>query len=111
MVFIIIRTSSNFHLIRKSYRFPEQRLTRQEALRGNLSSHRFLEFLIYLFLGMTIDPAYASFTEASLGSLEPGKLADFTILSQNIMTIAEDKILATTVDATVIDGKPVYGTI
>jgi len=74
--------------------FPEQRLTRQEALRG-----------------MTIDPAYASFTEATLGSLEPGKLADFTVLSQNIMTIAEDKILATMVDATVIDGKPVYGTI
>ena len=103
--------SSNFHLIRKLHRFPEQQLTRQEALRGNLSSYRFLESLIYIFPGMTIDPAYASFTEATLGSLEPGKLADFTVLSQNIMTIAEDKILATTVDATVIDGKPVYGTI
>jgi hypothetical protein len=74
--------------------FPEQQLTRQEALKG-----------------LTIDPAYASFTETTLGSLEVGKLADFTVLSQNIMTIAEDKILATTVDATVIDGKPVYGAI
>ena len=110
--YISFMRSSNFHLIRKLYRFPEQRLTRQEALRGNLKfSYRFLESLIYLFPGMTIDPAYASFTEATLGSLEPGKLADFTVLSQNIMTIAEDKILATTVDATVIDGKPVYGTI
>jgi hypothetical protein len=74
--------------------FPEQRLTRQEALRG-----------------MTIDPAYASFTETTLGSLEVGKRADFTVLSQDIMTIAEDKILATTVHATVIDGKPVYGAV
>ena len=110
MVFIIMR-SSNFHLIRKLHRFPEQRLTRLEALRGNLSSYRTLESLIYLFPGMTIDPAYASFTETTLGSLEAGKLADFTVLSQNIMTISEDKILATMVDATVIDGKPVYGTI
>ena len=60
---------------------------------------------------MTIDPAYASFAETTLGSLEAGKLADFTVLSQNIMTISEDKILATTVDATVIDGRPVYGAI
>ena len=103
--------SFNFHLTRKLHRFPEQRLTRQEALRGNLSSYQILESLIYLFLGMTIDPAYASFTETTLGSLEVGKRADFTVLSQNIMIIAEDKILATTVDATVIDGKPVYGAI
>ncbi|KAF8972938.1 amidohydrolase family-domain-containing protein [Flammula alnicola] len=74
--------------------FPEQRLTRQEALRG-----------------MTIDPAYASFTETTLGSLEIGKRADFTILSQDIMTIPAEDILATKVHATVIDGKPVYGSI
>ena len=110
MVFIIMR-SSNSHLIRKLHRFPEQRLTRQEALRGNLSSYRILESLIYLFPGMTIDPAYASFTEKTLGSLEPGKIADFTVLSRNIMTIAKSKILDTTVDATVIDGRPVHGKI
>ncbi|KAF8813640.1 hypothetical protein BYT27DRAFT_7083829 [Phlegmacium glaucopus] len=74
--------------------FPEQRLTRLEALRG-----------------MTIDPAYASFTETTLGSLEIGKRADFTVLSQDIMTIAENEILATTVHATIMDGKPVYGVI
>lgn len=60
---------------------------------------------------MTIDPAYASFTETTLGSLEIGKRADFTVLSQDIMAIAEDEILATTVHATVIDGKAVYGVI
>ncbi|KAJ6558569.1 amidohydrolase family-domain-containing protein [Mycena vulgaris] len=72
--------------------FPEERLSRQEALRG-----------------MTIDPAYASFTESTLGSLESGKRADFVILSQDIMSVALDQILSTKVIATVIDGKPVFG--
>ncbi|KAJ8077031.1 hypothetical protein PM082_001454 [Marasmius tenuissimus] len=72
--------------------FPEQRLTRQEALRG-----------------MTIDPAWASFTEESLGSLEPGKIADFVVLSQDIMTVPISEILSTKVLATVIDGKAIYG--
>ncbi|KAJ7675109.1 amidohydrolase family-domain-containing protein [Mycena rosella] len=72
--------------------FPEERLSRQEALRG-----------------MTIDPAYASFTETTLGSLESGKRADFVIFSQDIMSIDVDQILDTKVIATVIDGSPVYG--
>ncbi|RXW23347.1 hypothetical protein EST38_g2492 [Candolleomyces aberdarensis] len=72
--------------------FPEQRLTRKEALRG-----------------ITIDPAYASFTENILGSLEVGKFADFVVLSKNIMTIPVSEILSTTVNATVIEGKVVFG--
>ena len=60
---------------------------------------------------MTIDPAYASFSEKDLGSLEPGKLADFAILSQNIMTVDQDKLLDTEVLATVIEGETVYGKI
>jgi len=71
--------------------FPEQRLSRQEALRG-----------------MTIDPAYASFTETTLGSLEIGKRADYVVLSQDIMTIPANKILATKVLATALDGKVVH---
>jgi predicted amidohydrolase YtcJ len=64
----------------------------------------------YLILrGMTIDPAYASFTEATLGSLVRGKRADFVVLSQDIMSIDPSKILHTKVVATVIDGKPIYG--
>ena len=60
---------------------------------------------------MTIDPAYASFTESTLGSLEIGKRADFTILSQDIMEIPPEEILHTQVYATVIDGRPVYGSV
>lgn len=58
---------------------------------------------------MTIDPAYASFTEDTLGSLEVGKFADFVVLSKNIMTIPASEILSTTVAATVIEGKVVFG--
>lgn len=60
---------------------------------------------------MTIDPAFASFTEDMLGSLEPGKRADFVILSQDIMTVPETEILQTKVIATVIDGRAAYGDI
>ncbi|KAH6914102.1 amidohydrolase [Coprinopsis sp. MPI-PUGE-AT-0042] len=74
--------------------FPEERITREEALRG-----------------MTIDPAYASFSEHELGSIEVGKLADFTVLSADIMTIPMSKIMATSVLATAIDGEVVYGRI
>ena len=61
--------------------------------------------------GMTSDPAYASFTDDILGSISPGKFADFVVLSQDIMTIAPRKVLGTHVVATVIDGRPVYGAI
>ncbi|PPQ71871.1 hypothetical protein CVT24_006887 [Panaeolus cyanescens] len=74
--------------------FPNQRLTRLEALRG-----------------MTIDPAYASFTESSLGSLEKGKLADYAVLSQDIMSVPVEEIMKTKVLATVIDGNVVHGVL
>ncbi|CAA7270285.1 unnamed protein product [Cyclocybe aegerita] len=72
--------------------FPDQRLTRLEALRG-----------------MTIDPAYASFTEGILGSLEPGKRADYVVLSQDIMSVPPERIMETKVLATAIDGRIVFG--
>jgi predicted amidohydrolase YtcJ len=60
---------------------------------------------------MTIDPAYASFAEDTLGSITSGKRADFVVLSQDIMTIPADQILKTRVRATVIDGELMYGSL
>ncbi|KIJ39852.1 hypothetical protein M422DRAFT_32455 [Sphaerobolus stellatus SS14] len=74
--------------------FPEQRLTREEALKG-----------------LTLDAAYASFSEITTGSLTPGKRADYVILSKDIMSIPPADILATKVLATVIDGAVAYGKI
>ena len=58
---------------------------------------------------MTLDPAYASFNEDRLGSLRPGKLADYVILDTDILTVDLPEILKTKVIATVIDGRPMYG--
>ena len=69
------------------------------------------ESAVIPLLGITIDAAYASFTEDTLGSLEIGKRADFVVLSKDIMTIPANRILATKVLATVIDGEVVYGEI
>lgn len=70
---------------------PEQRMTREEALKS-----------------MTIWPAYAAFQESTMGSLSPGKLADFVVLDRDIMTVAERDIVDTAVLATYIGGKAVY---
>ena len=70
---------------------PEQRMTRDEALKS-----------------MTIWPAYAAFQESTMGSLAPGKLADFVVLDRDIMTVPDRDILGTAVLATYIGGKPVY---
>lgn len=71
--------------------FPEQRLTRAEALRA-----------------FTIDGAYAAFEEHRKGSLTPGKLADFVMLSDDIMTIPESQVWHAHVVVTVLGGKIVY---
>ena len=60
---------------------------------------------------MTLDPAYASFTEDVLGTISVGKRADYVVLSQDIMSVPQERILKTKVLATVIDGRPVYGAI
>jgi predicted amidohydrolase YtcJ len=71
--------------------FPGQRLTRQEALQS-----------------WTTGGAYAAFEEKTKGSLEPGKLADFVMLSRDIMTAPEPEILTTRVKMTVVGGEIVY---
>jgi hypothetical protein len=52
------------------------------------------------------DQGYAGFRLK--GSLEPGKLADITVLSRDIMTIPEDEIAATDVVYTIVGGKVAY---
>ena len=71
--------------------FPEQRMTRDEALKS-----------------MTIWPAYAAFQEDVLGSLTPGKYADFVVLDRDIMRVPAEMILGTRVVSTWVAGTPVY---
>lgn len=58
---------------------------------------------------MTLDAAYASFSEDTLGSLSIGKKADFVVLDRDIMTVPMEQILGAKVTSTVIDGETVYG--
>jgi predicted amidohydrolase YtcJ len=52
--------------------------------------------------------AYAAFEENIKGSLSPGKLADITVLSKDILTIPESEILTTKVLMTILGGKILY---
>ena len=56
----------------------------------------------------TLWPAYASFQEASLGTISVGKRGDFTAFSGDIMTIAAEQILTVTPVMTVVDGRIIY---
>ena len=71
--------------------FPDQIMTREEALRA-----------------YTLNGAFASFQEDILGSLSPGKLADITVLSKDIMTVPDDEILKAEVVYTIVGGKVLY---
>jgi predicted amidohydrolase YtcJ len=71
--------------------FAGQRMSRMEALRS-----------------YTINGAYGAFEEEIKGSLEIGKLADITVLSQDITTIAEDRIPETEIVYTIVDGEIVF---
>jgi predicted amidohydrolase YtcJ len=70
---------------------PEQRLSREEALRS-----------------FTLGAAYAAHVDSVLGSLEVGKLADFVVLSRDIMQVPPPEILTTQVRMTVIAGEVVF---
>ncbi len=70
---------------------PEQAVSRADALKM-----------------FTIWPACAAFEEKDKGSIEVGKLADFTVLSRDIMKIPEAEILETQNEMTVIGGEIIY---
>jgi predicted amidohydrolase YtcJ len=69
--------------------YPEQKLTLAEAIRG-----------------FTLDAAYAAFEEKSRGTIEPGKLADFTIVEGDIFT--SQSLFSTKTRMTVVGGDIVW---
>ena len=71
--------------------FPEQRLTVDEALR------------MY-----TVDAAYCSGEEQVKGSIEEGKIADLTVLSNDPLAVPTDELGNINVEMTIINGKVVY---
>lgn len=70
---------------------PSEKLTREEALRG-----------------ITIWPAYSNFQNHAKGSLEPGKDADFVILTKDIMKVPAKEVLTTFVIKTFLNGQMVF---
>jgi predicted amidohydrolase YtcJ len=70
---------------------PEQKLSRQQALRM-----------------WTWNAAYLSFDEQIKGSIEPGKLADLVIIDRDYLSCPEDEIQDIQVLQTIVGGKVVY---
>jgi hypothetical protein len=71
--------------------FPEQKLSIQEAIAA-----------------YTVGSAYAEFQEQDKGSIEPGKLADLVLLSQDVLTIPPAAIRDTRILNTWVNGVEVY---
>jgi len=71
--------------------FPEQRMTRLEALRS-----------------YTVANAYAAFEEGIKGTLAPGMLADVVVLSKDLTRVPDEEIPSTRVLATVVGGQVVF---
>lgn len=74
--------------------YPEQKMTREEAL-----------------YSYTLANAYAAFQDREKGSLEPGKYADITILSNNLLTCKDEEIPGTEVRMTIVGGKIKYSSL
>ena len=72
---------------------PEQGLTAEEALKG-----------------MTLWAAIVNFQEESLGSIEPGKWADFTILDRDVLQVSPEQARESAVLGTVVAGEWLYRT-
>ena len=56
----------------------------------------------------TYNGAYASFEENIKGSLEPGKLADVVVLSEDLLTYPSESVQDVVVEYTLVDGQVVY---
>jgi predicted amidohydrolase YtcJ len=71
--------------------YPDQRLTLAEAIRG-----------------FTLDAAYAAFEEGSRGTIEPGKLADLTIVEGDLFAMPATELYKAKVRYTVVGGEVVF---
>ena len=71
--------------------FPQEALTVEEALRT-----------------YTMNAAYSSFEERRRGSIEVGKLADFTVLSDNLIGMPPERIKNVGVEMTIVGGNVAY---
>jgi len=71
--------------------YPSQRMSRDEALKS-----------------MTMWAAYGNFQEHVIGSIAPGKYADFVVMDRDWMTIDPEAIMKTRILATYFAGQPVY---
>jgi len=71
--------------------FPEQAISPEEALRG-----------------YTLNNARLTFEETDKGSIEPGKLADIVVISDDILSVSKEKIKDIEVLKTLVGGKVVY---
>lgn len=71
--------------------FPDEKISVEQALKC-----------------YTANNAYAGFQENKLGKLKAGMLADFIVLSDDILSIAPEKIRDIKVSRTIVNGKEVY---
>lgn len=71
--------------------FPQEKLTVEEAIRA-----------------YTLNTAYAAYEEDLKGTISVGKLADYVVLSDNLVTMDPDGIKDVTVDKTIVGGDIVY---
>lgn len=71
--------------------YPQQRMTRDEAVKS-----------------MTVWAAQAAFQDDVMGSITPGKFADFVVMDRDWMSVPHESIMDTKVQATYFAGRPVY---
>ena len=91
-----------------SMRVLDATVTRRARGSGRIVGPEHRVDVITALKAMTIWPAYHHFEEKTKGSLEPGKLADFAILSKDPTAVAPNAIAEIKVTETVKEGKTIF---